>query len=175
MIRILLYGFIQQATVLYCILPVERCSKICTLHTQMRAHTHTNIICPTFSVSSLLHVFGCLSSRADHLLPPIYCIYPQLCSILLVVFHPMPKQTPIRELCIKLLTSVRHSLCHIHLEFALLVSIPVRMRKISQYPQTDNETKGETEKKCTGQSTIMMKYKIWMEYSSVFEDKNKHY
>ncbi len=104
------------------------------IYAHTRTHTHTHLL-PTFMVSSLLHVLGCLSSGVDHLLLPIYCFYPQLCSILLVVFTPMPKQTPIRELCIRLFTSCWHSLCHIQLEFSLLSFAPLSTLKTSKHPQ----------------------------------------
>lgn len=48
---------------------------------------------------------------------------------------PMPKQTPIRELCMRLFTSCWHSLCHIQLEFSLLSSAPLSTLKTSKHPQ----------------------------------------
>lgn len=52
----------------------------------------------------------------DHLLSPIYCLYIPSCALSFWWSStPMPKQRPIRELCIRLLTSFWHSLCHIQL------------------------------------------------------------
>lgn len=76
----------------------KRLTSVCEAHTHTHMHTytharaHTNTHTPTHAhFSSHVVQFGCLSSGVDHLLSPVYCLYPQLCSVLLVVFHPHAK------------------------------------------------------------------------------------
>lgn len=83
---------------------------------------------------------------------------------------PMPKQTPIRELCIRLFTSLWHSLCHIQLEFALLFSAPLNTLKTSEHREIPAKGKGSMPFKCLTlwdflwhtlvQTTVLTRYSL---------------